>query len=316
MQKYIYKKIKVAGIIICLLFIKQLTFAQTDIDGIMMQKNFFCVGPTVGTSSWKNYWEGTFKRDNANLGTVSSTNAMIMGNYGVTHKLNLLFGLPYIKTKASAGNLKGQKGLQDISLWAKWVAKEKKIGKGNLKAILIGGYSAPVSDYYIDLMALAIGMHSKTGQLRVMADYEMGDWFATISGTYMLRSNVTLDRNTYYTTEMHYTDEVKMPDASDFNFRIGYRSSTWIIEAIADKFTTLGGFDITKNNMPFVSNKMNATKIGLHVKYDTDFVNGLSFVADANTTVAGRNVGQSSSFGGGVFYILDFSKKKKEETKK
>lgn len=302
--------------IICLLLLNKTTAAQTDIDGLLMQKNFFCVGPTIGTSSWKNYWEGTFKRDNANLGTVSSTAYILMGNYGITDKLNVLFGLPYVKTKASAGNLKGQKGLQDLSLWVKWVAKEKYIGKGSLKAILLGGYSAPVSNYYIDLMPLAIGMHSKTGHFRLMADYELGNWFATLSGTYMLRSNVTLDRNTYYTTEMHYTDEVKMPDANYFNFRIGYRSSTWIVEAIADKFTTLGGFDISKNNMPFVSNKMNATKLGLHVKYDTDFVNGLSFVADANTTVAGRNIGQSSSFGGGVFYILDFSKKQKEETKK
>lgn len=316
MKKNYYPIQKIAGFLICLLLLNKTTVAQTDIDGLLMQKNFFCVGPTVGTSSWKNYWEGTFKRDNANLGTVSSTNAMIMGNYGVTDKLNLLFGLPYIKTKASAGNLKGQKGLQDLSLWVKWVAKEKHIGKGSLKAILIGGYSAPVSNYYIDLMPLAIGMHSKTGHFRLMADYEQGNWFATLSGTYMLRSNVQLDRNTYYTTEMHYTSEVKMPDASYFNFRMGYRSSTWIVEAIADKFTTLGGFDISKNNMPFVSNKMNATKLGLHVKYDTDFVNGLSFVADANTTVAGRNIGQSSSFGGGVFYILDFSKKKKDDTKK
>ena len=312
----IKNKFKIISIIFCLLFFNQISFSQTDIDGLMMRKNFFCIGPTVGYSSWKNYWEGTNKRDNLNLGTVSTTAAMIMGNYGVTDKLNLLFGLPYIKTKASAGNLKGQKGLQDLSLFVKWVAKEKKIGKGNLKAILIGGYSAPVSKYYIDLMPLAIGMHSKTGHFRLMADYEMGDWFATLSGTYMLRSNVTLDRNTYYTTEMHYTDEVKMPDANNFNFRIGYRSSTWIVEAIADKFTTLGGFDITRNNMPFVSNNMDATKLGLHIKYDTDFVNGLSFVADANTTVAGRNIGQSSSFGGGIFYILDFSKKKKEETEK
>jgi len=316
MQKHCYSKYKILSIVIGLLFFGQVTLAQTDIDGIMMQKNFFCIGPTVDKTSWKNYWEGTFKRDNANLGTVSSTAAMIMGNYGITNKLNVLFGLPYIKSKASAGNLKGQKGLQDLSLWVKWVAKEKKIGKGNLKGILEGGYSTPVSNYYIDLMPLAIGMHSKTGSVRLMADYEMGDWFATVSGTYMMRSNVTLDRYTYYTTELHYTNEVEMPDANDFNFRIGYRSSTWIAEAIVDKFTTLGGFDITKYNMAFVSNKMNATKLGLHVKYDTDFVNGLSFVADANTTVAGRNIGQSSSFGGGVFYILDFSKKKKEEKKK
>lgn len=293
--------------------------AQTDIDGLFMQKNFFCVGPTIGTSSWKNYWEGTFKRDNLNLGTVSSTTAMVMGNFGITDKLNVLFGLPYIKTKASAGNLKGQKGLQDLSLFVKWAAKEWHLGKGYLKGVVIGGVSTPVSDYYIDLMPLAIGMHSKTGQLRLMADYEIGNWFATVSGTYMLRSNVTLDRNTYYTTQMHYTNEVKMPNANYFNFRAGYRSSTWIVEAIADKFTTLGGFDITKNNMPFVSNKMNATRVGLHVKYDTDFVDGLSFVADAGTTVAGRNIGQSTNFGGGIFYILDFTKKKKEakeDTKK
>jgi hypothetical protein len=316
MTKTNNKKNGIKAICIAMLFFSQSVFAQTDIDGLIMQKNFFCVGPTAGYSSWKKYWEGSLKRENLNLGTVSATNLMIMGNYGVTNKLNLLFGLPYIKTKASAGNLKGQKGLQDLSLFAKWVAQEQKLGKGNLKVILIGGYSTPVSNYSADLLPLSIGMRSKTAMARLMFDYEIGDWFATVSGTYNFRNNITIDRESYYTTEMHYTDEVKMPDATYFNFRAGYRSSTWIIEAIADQWTTLGGFDITRNNMPFPSNKMNATKIGLHVKYDTDFVNGLSFVADANTTVAGRNVGQSTGFGGGIFYILDFSKKQKEETKK
>ncbi len=307
---------KIFQSVICCCFILQAANAQTDIDGLMMQKNFFCIGPTIGYSSWKNYWEGTNKRNNANLGTVSTTTAMVMGNYGVTHKLNLLFGLPYIKTKASAGQLAGQKGLQDLSLFVKWVAKEKHIGNGHLKAIVIGGLSTPVSNYTADLLPLSIGLKSKTAMLRLMADYEIGNWFATASGTYNFRNNVTLDRNTYYTTHIHYTDEVKMPDATYFNIRAGYRSSTWIVEAIADKWTTLGGFDITKNNMPFISNKMNATKLGVHIKYDTDFVNGLSFIADASTTVAGRNVGQSTGFSGGVFYILDFSKKQKEETKK
>jgi hypothetical protein len=310
MEKYL-KWSKQIIFITGLLITKNLS-AQTDIDGLMMQKNFFCVGATAGKSTWKNYWEGTNKRDNANLGTVSATNVMLMGNYGITGKLNVLFGLPYIKTKASAGQLAGQKGLQDLSLFVKWVAKEKMIGKGNLKAIVIGGYATPVSNYTADLLPVSIGLKSKTAMVRLMADYEIGDWFATVSGTYNFRNNVTLDRNTYYTTELHYTNEVKMPDATYFNIRAGYRSSTWIIEAIADKWTTLGGFDITKNNVPFISNKMNATKLGIHIKYDTDFVNGLSFVADANTTVAGRNVGQTSSFGGGVFYILDFSKKEKK----
>ena len=92
----------------------QKSFSQTDIDGLMMQKNFFCVGPTAGYSSWKNYWEGMLKRENLNMGRVSTTNFMLMGNYGITSKLNFLFGLPYVKTKASAGNMAGQKGLQDL----------------------------------------------------------------------------------------------------------------------------------------------------------------------------------------------------------
>ena len=38
--------------------------SQTDIDAIMMEKNALCVGPMYGYSSWKNYWEGTLKREN------------------------------------------------------------------------------------------------------------------------------------------------------------------------------------------------------------------------------------------------------------
>lgn len=298
-------------VFICMFLCSQYSFGQTDIDGLMMEKNWFCVGPTANYSSWKNYWEGTHKRDNANLGSVSTSAAMIMGNYGVTSKLNVLFGLPFIKTKTSAGTMKGQQGWQDLSLFVKWVAKEKKVGKGILKGIVIAGYSTPLSDYNEDLLPLSIGLQSKTAMLRLMADYQKNHWFATVSGTYNFRGNVMLDKDTYYTTELHYSSEVKMPDATYFNIRTGYRSDVWIVEAIADKFTTLGGFDITKNNMPFVSNKMNATRLGMHIKYETNFFEGLSIVADANTTIAGRNVGQSTGFGGGIFYIMDFSKNEK-----
>jgi hypothetical protein len=288
--------------------------AQTDIDGLMMEKKFFCLGPTAGYSSWKNYWEGTLKRENLNMGRVSTTNFMLMGNYGLTHRLNVLFGLPYVKTKASAGNMAGQKGLQDLSVLLKWVAYQKHIAKGDLKTFLIAGYSAPLSNYTADFLPLSIGLHSKNATMRLMADYQRNHWFATASYTYIARSNVIIDRYTYYTTEMHYTNEVKMPNASQLNFRAGYRSETIIAEAIFNKWTTLGGFDIPRNGMPFVSNKMNASSIGLNVKYETP-LNGLSVIANGSTTIAGRNVGQATGFNAGLFYIMDFGKKKKKEKK-
>ena len=117
------------NLITCLLlFALQLASkAQTDIDALMMAKNNFCVGGTYSHSSWENYWEGTLKRDNQNLGKVSTNMFSIMGNYGITNKLNVLFGLPYITTKASAGTLHGSNGIQDFSAWLKWMPIEKKL---------------------------------------------------------------------------------------------------------------------------------------------------------------------------------------------
>ena len=91
------KKILIAAIVLLPL----LGIAQTDIDAIMMEKKALCVGPMYSYSSWKNYWEGTLKRDNENLGTVSTQMIGVMGTYGVSKKLNVLFGAPYVITKAS-----------------------------------------------------------------------------------------------------------------------------------------------------------------------------------------------------------------------
>jgi len=287
--------------------------SQTDIDGIMMEKNAFCIGPMFGYSSWKNYWEGTLKRENLNLGTVSTQMYSVMGNYGITNKLNVLFGLPYVKTKASAGQLNGQEGLQDLSLWVKWKPYSKKIWSGRLSLFAIAGYSFPVSDYTGDFLPMSIGLESKNLSLRGMADYQRGSWFGTVSGTYIRRSNIELDRNAYYTTEMHYTNEVKMPDAASFNVRAGYRDKGLVAEAVFDHWNTLGGFDITRNNMPSPSNEMDMSRIGFNFKYDMPFHPQLSLTGNVMTTISGRNVGQATGFNVGIFYVIDFTKKKKTD---
>lgn len=297
------------------LFITSIAQAQTDIDAIMMDKKNLCIGPMYGYNSWKNYWEGTVKRDNQNLGTVSSSMVSIMANYGISKKVNFLFGLPYISTKTSAGQLKGLSGLQDISLWLKYEAYSKKKGKGILSAYTIAGFSTPITNYVADFLPMSIGLHSTNFSLRGMLDYEVGKWFATASATYTFRNNIALDRTAYYTTTMHYTSEVEMLNTFSSNIRFGYRHNDNIAEIFIDDFKTLGGFDITRNNMPFPSNRMNATRIGAAFKYNTNFVDGLSIVGNFNTTVAGRNVGQTAGFGAGLFYVLDFNKKAKTTKK-
>jgi len=276
----------------------------------MMSKNRFCVGSVYDYSSWDKYWEGTHKRENLNLGTVSTQSIGVMGNYGITDKINVLFNIPYVITNATAGTMKGQEGFQDLSLTVKYMPFEKKIKNATYSLYALGGYSTPVSNYVVDYLPLSLGLGSQVATLRLMGDYQRGKFFTTISGAYLFRSNVTIERNSYFTDEMHYTNLVDMPNVIDINGRIGYRSDRLIAEAIIDNWVTQsGGFDITQNNMPFPSNTMNALRLGTNIKYTLKNIPELAFIGGTNYVIDGRNVGQSASFYGGAFYVINFNKK-------
>src|SRR5918993_4871975 len=66
------------------------TQAQTTTDGLMMGKNLFCTGFMYTHDKWTEYWEGELKRDNGNIGNVTTQSLMYYGVYGITGKLNLI----------------------------------------------------------------------------------------------------------------------------------------------------------------------------------------------------------------------------------
>ena len=94
----------------------------------MMEKNGFCVGPMFGYQQLEKLLGRNIKKRKSKSWNGFDQMFSVMGNYGITNKLNVLFSLPYVKTKASAGQLNGQEGLQDLSLWIKWKAYSKKVG--------------------------------------------------------------------------------------------------------------------------------------------------------------------------------------------
>ncbi len=285
--------------------------AQTDADAIMIPKNYFCGGAMYNHSSWTKYWEGTFKRDNLNIGRLSTNMYSLMGNYGISNKLNVLLSVPYVTTHATGGTLSGMHGFQDLAGTLKWMPVEAELGKGTLSLYGIGTVSVPLSNYVSDFQPMSIGMHSTNLAARLMADYQLSNFFVTASGQYINRSNITIDRNSYYTTELIYSNKVAVPNVTVFNFRAGYRSDKIIAEAVVERSTSLSGFDIRKNDMPFPGNKMNFTSAGVNAKYSLQ--SGLEFTAGADYVVAGRNVGQSTTLHGGIYYLFDLSSSKKAE---
>ncbi|HEX9127953.1 MAG TPA: hypothetical protein VF850_02220, partial [Gemmatimonadaceae bacterium] len=93
--------------------------AQTADDGLMIPKKTLMMGVVYAHDSWNQYWEGTLKRTNGNIGTLTTQSTTLVGAYGVTERLGLMATLPYIETHASQGVLHGLKGFQDLSITAK-----------------------------------------------------------------------------------------------------------------------------------------------------------------------------------------------------
>ena len=295
----------------CLVAFSQIARAQTDADALMIPKKFFCAGVIYTNSSWTNYWEGTFKRNNANIGTLTSNSYSVIGNYGITNKLDFLFSAPYIANNASGGTLKSQSGLQDLTVSLKWAAFQTEIGKGIFTVDAIAAGSVPLTNYEPNFLPLSIGLHSATASVRGLVNYQVGRFFAAVAGQYVQRGDITIDQDSYYTTQLINSNRVYMPNMNNFLFSTGYRSLKFNAEAIFSQTTTLGGFDIRKDDMPFPSNTMNMTTAGVLFKYSFDAVSGLELTAGGNCVLAGRNVGQAETIFGGVLYIFDFSKKTK-----
>jgi hypothetical protein len=282
-----------------------MAMGQTADDAIMMGKKQWCNGLTYMNSSWKNYWEGTLKRENLNLGTVSTQSVMFMSTYGITNKLNAIVSVPYIWTHASAGTLHGLKGFQDIEMDIKYEFLGTKLGKnGHLLLFAVGGLSTPLQKYENDFLPMSIGLGSTNLSGRLTADYQNGIFFATASSAFVWRSDVTIDRTSYYDDQIHYTNKVDMPNQLHSNLFVGIRKPTLIVQAQLLNMYTFGGTDIRRNDMPFASNQMNMTSVGGHVKYFFPFLPNLAVVADADFTVAGRNVGQSNMYSGGLYYVV------------
>jgi hypothetical protein len=286
--------------------------AQTINDGLMMPGKNYCTGFLYTHDQWSNYWEGTLKRENLNIGKVTTQSLMYYGVYGINKKVNLMVMAPYVWTKASMGTLRPMEGLQDLTLAAKYNFLNVTAGPGKLATFVAGSFSTPLTDYSVDFFPLSIGMGTTNLSGRFTANYALNNGlYFNVSPAYTWRSNVSLDRPAYFTDGKYYsTDEVEMYNVFDFIVDIGYRKGAFQADVFYTQMNTLGGGDIRRQDMPFVSNKMNASKVGALIMYYLPFPKNLAVRVTGNYTVAGRNVGQTTSLTGGLLYTLVFSKNK------
>lgn len=282
--------------------------AQTLTDGIFMPKNAICGGFTFNKDQFKEYWEGTTLRSNANMGTMSMQSIAAMANYGITNQLNIIGMAPYVRTQASAGVMAGMSGIQDLTLALKYRLAHIK----GIDIIGIAGGSLPLTNYAA-AYPLAIGNQSKTVFGRAMIYYlsEKG-WTFNAQSTYILRGNIKIDATNYYTDRNVFSNEVRMDNVFQAHLRGGYYSYRWATEMTLEHSKVLGGFDIRRNDMMFPANRQEMTRLGIMAFYRIKSLNDLQIIGNIAYTLSGRNVGKALSTGIGAMMTIDFNKKSKE----
>jgi hypothetical protein len=283
--------------------------AQTIDDHIFMSKGSLCTGFVYGHDRWDEYWEGELKRENLNVGTVTTKTLGWMGTYGVTDRLNVIAMAPYVWTKASGGTLKGQSGLQDLTIAAKWNALDVPFtSHGSLRTTAVVSAGVPLTDYVPDLLPLSIGIHSQRVSTRLTLSFQAKKGiFVNATGAYTWRDNLTLDRVSYFTDGQQFlTDEVQLPDVVDYSFSAGYFSPRFHLPISFTQQITRGGGDIRRQDMPFPSNRMNASRVGAMALYYLPMNRNLALRASGSRAVSGRNTSQSTMLTAGVMYTFNF----------
>ena len=287
---------KLCTLLFCLLGFVELK-AQMPHDAIYMNKKLACGALVYGTNSWTTYWENGLKRDNPNIGRLTTQSATAMIAYGITRDINVITMVPYVKTEASQGNLMGQQGLQDASVFVKTKTKAYH----GITAHGVVGFSIPVTNYVPDFMPMSIGLGAKTMVVRGMLSYALPKHlYVNSSIAYQARSQVKADRDAYLAgSKLYQTNQVAVPDAFDAAFRLGYLKKDNQIELFAEHFSCTKGDDIRRNDMPFLTNDMTMTTVGIYGKYQPK---ALGVNARVAYVTDGQNVGQSTSISVGVLY--------------
>jgi hypothetical protein len=298
-----YLKLTIKKIAFCLACMSALTTsAQTPTDGLMMKKGENCSVLAYSNSTWENYWEGETKRSNSNLGKFTAENVQFMSALGITDKLNVIVGLPYVRTSASASYLAGQQGLQDVSLWLKYRLLEKEGNFGTLRVFATGGASMPTTNYVADFLPFSIGFQSKTASGRLIANYTKNGFYINVQGGAILRSAAKIDRNSYiFNNKLYESDQMPVPNAAEGSLSLGFVNKRFQTFVSIDRFGCLSGDDIRYNDAPILTNKMASTSVNWFGKVN---IRKLSIIASAGRVLNGRNVGEATSFGVGVAYFF------------
>ncbi|NRT16878.1 hypothetical protein HNP99_003252 [Flavobacterium sp. 28A] len=270
--------------------------SQSPISGFMQGKGKGNISISYSSEKYDEVYFIPEKVDGVpvfNETKISSTS--IYATYGITDQVDVVLVLPYVTAKGSAteevltnlGLENERKGFQDVSVFVKYSPFNFDFGTSSLRLIGALGLKTPLSNYKVEegfQSIIAIGNRSTTVSTTGMAMFRMDSGIfasAQLAGNYA--SN---DVPNSYATEL----------------KVGYAARLFYGDVYIANQKSTGGVDIFGEGFAgyFPITKVNYTKIGIDLY--TPIYKEIGVSAGASTLVAGRNIGKSTGFYGGLVY--------------
>jgi len=281
---------------------------QTPSDAIMMPRHNACVLLSYDHSSFDEYWEGSYLRQNQTIETVTRKTVLPMIAIGILDQLDAYIGLPYVKTGSSTpngGHFAGVSGLQDFNLALKYNAMTKELPGGILNLLGTVGYSTPASNYLSDYMPYSLGFGASQFNLRAIAQYRLNSGiYMRLAVGHMWRGYTKAERDYYYNNGSFYTPWMDVPNAVDINAVAGI----WLmdnklkLEVAYAGLRSTSGDDIRAYNPAQPTNKTEFDQLGLSAQYYFSQPQGPGILIYHNRILNGRNMPKLASYGIGLTY--------------
>lgn len=270
--------------------------AQSPISGFMQGKGKGNVSISFSSEKYDEVYFIPEKVDGVPVfNETKITSTSLYATYGISDQVDVVVVLPYVKARGNATqevltNLdleNERKGLQDVSVYVKYSPFNFNFGESSLRLIGAIGLKTPLSDYKVEegfQSIIAIGNRSTTVSTTGVAMFKMNSGaFASgqIAGNFASND---------------------VPNSVTTELKLGYAAKSFYGDAYVANQKSTGGVDIFGEGFAgfFPITKVNYTKIGVNLY--APIYKELGVSAGASTLVAGRNIGKSSGYYGGLVY--------------
>ncbi len=290
-------KMKIKLVASICLFVPSLFMAQSPVSGFMKKAGEGAVVVSYSHEKYDKVFLVPTEVDGVPVfNDVTVTSISLYAEVGITDRLNVILNVPYIESEGNAseavlannGFENKRSGVQDIKIYAKYNFHTFAMANSNLDLIGAIGLETPLGDYRADeglQSIIAIGNEVSSFNMMGIATFKTnGGVFATGQAGYSFRGN-------------------QAPHALITELKLGYAASKFYVDAfVANQLSEKDGVDILGEGFVgfFPATRINFTRVGVNAF--APLAGGIGVTAGANSYVAGRNIGKSTGFYGGLVY--------------